>query len=100
MSDLFDLATQAREVAETAKDAMGHSLVADKTTETLARTILEEAKRLLPQDRIVNSLTLPPEDAGWVSIRSAMQAVAKALTSKNLAAAKARNVRRSGTKWS
>jgi hypothetical protein len=100
MSELFDLATQARHVAETAKEAMGHSLVADKTTETLARTILEEAKRLLRRDRILEAVTLPSGEAGWVSIRSAMQAVANALTSETLEATRARNVRRSGTPWS
>jgi hypothetical protein len=100
MSDLFDLAAQAREVAETAKEAMDHSLVADKTTESLARTILEEAKRLLPQDQIVKSVNLPSEDAGWVSVRSAMQAVANALTSANRQKNRQIIPRRRGGPWS
>jgi hypothetical protein len=94
MSEIFDLLHQARAVAHTAKDAMGHSLAADKTTHSLSLVILEEAKRLLPQDRVVQSLSLPTEDADWVSVRSAMEAVANALSAKNAAAIYAANARR------
>ena len=94
MSEIFDLLHQARAVAQTAKDAMGHSLAADKTTQSLSRIILEEAKRLLPQDKVVQSLSLPTEDADWVSVRSAMEAVANALSAKHAAASYAANARR------
>jgi hypothetical protein len=94
MSEVFDLMHQALEVVQTAKDAMGYSLAADKTTQSLARTILDEAKRLLPNHKIVQSLSLPPDDADWVSVRSAMQAVANALSSQNMSAVRAANARR------
>lgn len=102
MSEVFELMHQAGQVAETAKDAMGHSLAADKTTQSLAHVILDEAKRLLPHNRIVQSVSLPPGDADWTSIRSAMTAVHEALSSEHsaaLRAANARGARRSGT-WS
>lgn len=102
MSEIFELMHQARQVAETAKDAMAHSLVADKTTETLAHTILTEAKRLLPGNRLVQSLTLVEVDIQWVSVRSAMQAVNEALSreyhTRNQAAASARKGQ--GGQWS
>ena len=83
MSEIFELLHQARRVAETAKDAMGHSLAADKTTESLARTILGETKRLLPNNRIVQSLTFTDGDLSWVSVRSAMEASHEALSQEN-----------------
>ena len=91
---------QARQVAETSMDAMAHSLVADKTTERLAHTILKEAKRLLPGNHLVQALTLVEVDIPWVSVRSAMQAVNESLShhGRNQAAASARRGR--GTQWS
>jgi hypothetical protein len=82
MSELLELMHQARQVAETAKDAMemATSLVADKTTEKLAHVILKEAKTLLPGNGLVQSLTLSETDLPWVSVRSAMQAVHEALS--------------------
>jgi hypothetical protein len=77
MSEFLDLRDQANDVAETAKDAMkNHGLVADKTTQTLSRTIPEESKRLLPNDRVVQSLTFEVSDLDWSSVRSVMQAEA------------------------
>lgn len=93
MSDVFDLMHQARGVAETAKDAMAHSLAADKTTESLALAILAEAKRLLPSNGIVQSISFLPGDVSWVSVRSAMQAVHNALSSENFARIQAANAR-------
>jgi hypothetical protein len=84
MSEIFDLMGQANDLAETAKDAMkGHGLIADKTTQGLARTILEEGKRLLPNDRVVQSLSFENNDLDWSSVRSVMQAVSNALSSEN-----------------
>jgi len=104
MSELFELMHHAREVAETAKDAMGHSLAADKTTEALARTILLEAKRLLTRNAVLNSLDLPQgSDLDWTSIRSAMQAVANALSEANVEASRSAShaaSNRRGTPWS
>jgi len=98
MSELFELMHHALQVAETAKDAMGHSLVADKTTETLARKILDEAKRLLPQNAVLRALDLPQDrDLDWTSVRSAMQAAANALSEANISRA---NVARRTTQWS
>lgn len=91
MSELFELMHQAGQVAETAKDAMGHSHAADKTTESLARTILAEAKRLLPQNTIVQSLSLPDADSNWTSVRSAMTAVHEALSAENSSRHRAAN---------
>ena len=53
MSEIFELMHQAGEVAETAKDAMPHSLAVDKITERLAREILTAAKEVLPDHRIL-----------------------------------------------
>jgi hypothetical protein len=103
MSEVSDLLHQARAVAETAKDAMGHSLAADKTTQSLAHTILEEAKRLLPGHRIIASLNLPQDDVDWVSVRSAMEAVANALSAENVRRSTAASLQRtpgSGSGWS
>jgi hypothetical protein len=91
VSEIFELMHQAGQVAETAKDAMGHSLAADKTTAALAQVILTEAKRLLPNNRIVASLALPSGDADWTSIRSAMQAVHEALSTEHTAALRQAN---------
>jgi hypothetical protein len=103
MSELFELMHHAREVAETAKDAMGHSLAADKTTETLARTILAEAKRLLSRNVVLNALDLPQgSDLDWTSIRSAMQAVANALSEANVEASRSAShgaSNRGGSTW-
>jgi hypothetical protein len=80
MSEIFELLHQARLVSETAKDAMPHSLAADKTTEGLARKILAETKRLLGNNPIVQSVNFPDGDLSWVSVRSAMQACNEALS--------------------
>jgi hypothetical protein len=90
-SELFDLMGQAADVAETAKDAMkGHARVADKTTQSLARTILDEAKRLLPDNRVVQSLCFENSELDWFSVRSVMQAVSNALSSENVSRANKR----------
>jgi hypothetical protein len=83
MSEVFDLMHQAREVADTAKDAMGQSPAADRTTASLAQEILTEAKRLLPSNRIVQSISFAEGDLSWASVRSAMQAVHQALSAEN-----------------
>jgi hypothetical protein len=91
MSELFELMGQASGVAETAKDAMkGHAQVADKTTEKLARAILDEAKRLLPENRIVQVLSFETSELDWSSVRSVMQATSNALSSENLSRANRR----------
>jgi hypothetical protein len=91
MSELFELMGQAGHVAETAKDAMkGHARVADKTTEKLARTILDEAKRLLPNNRVVQSLGFENSELDWSSVRSVMQAAANALSNESVARANSR----------
>jgi hypothetical protein len=95
MSEVFALMHQAGQVAETAKDAMGSSLVADKTTAALAQIILTEAKRLLPNNRIVQSLILPTADADWTSVRSAMQAVHEGLSTEHSAELREANRRAS-----
>jgi hypothetical protein len=102
MSEVFDLMHQASHVAESAKDAIAHSLAADKTTESLARVILEEAKRLLPNNRILQSIAFPEGDVSWVSVRSAMEAASEALSAANSAALQAANARRvrTGGPWS
>ena len=94
MSEIFELMHQAGEVAETAKDAMPHSLPVDKTTEKLAREILAAAKEALPDHRILKSLNFEPGDVSWVSVRSAMQAVKEALSSENMARVRAKNTQR------
>jgi hypothetical protein len=102
MAELFDLMHQARGVAETAKDAMTHSLAADRTTASLAQVILNKAKLLLPANEIVQSLSFPEGDLSWVSVRSAMHAVYEALSAENSSrhyAANARGARAHGT-WS
>ena len=76
MSEVFDLMGQANDVAETAKDAMkAKVLVADRTSQTLARTILKEAKTLVPDNRVVAALDFEIGELDWSSIRSVMQAV-------------------------
>jgi hypothetical protein len=102
MSDVFDLMHQARGVAETAKDAMAHSLAADRTTASLAQVILSEAKRLLPNNQIVQSISFAEGDLSWVSVRSAMQAVHKALSAENSSRMRVANARgrRAGGTWS
>lgn len=94
MSDVFDLMHQAQQLAQTAKDAMAHSLAADKTTESIARAILAEAKSLLPNNRIIESITFPQGDVSWVSVRSAMQAVHEGLSSENSARIRAAQAQR------
>lgn len=91
MSEVFDLMHQALEVVQTAKDAMKHGLPADKTTESLAREILSEAKALLPNIKIVQSINFPEGDVSWVSVRSAMQAVQQALSKEHSAQLRAAN---------
>ena len=99
MSELFELMNHALQVAETAKDAMGHSLVADKTTEILARKILDETKRLLPQNAVLQAISLSQDrDLDWTSVRSAMQAAANALSEANISRANAHRSR--VTPWS
>ncbi len=91
MSELFELMGHANDVAETAKDAMkGHTRVADKTTEKLARTIMDEAKRLLPDNRVVQSLSLENSDLDWSSVRSVMRAAANALSEESITRANRR----------
>lgn len=100
MSEIFELMHHAIEVSQTAKDAMGHSLAADKTTDALARRILEEAKRLLPNSAILQSVSLPPSgDLTWTSVRSAMEVVSTALSEANSSRVHASNARRA-SQWS
>jgi hypothetical protein len=102
MSEVFDLMHQARGVADTAKDAMDHSLAADRTTASLAQVILGKAKLLLPSNEIVQSLSFPEGDLSWVGVRSAMHAVYEALSAENSSrrhVANARGARRGGP-WS
>jgi hypothetical protein len=82
MSVKFDLAEVAKNLAETAKDAMrseGRS-EPDDVSWGLAQQVLEQAKALLPGDRIVQGLKLGTKL--WVSLRSAMEAVAVKLDSQ------------------
>src|SRR5215469_14979226 len=94
MSEILELMHQAAEVAETAKNAMQHSLAVNKTTEKRAREILAAAKEALPDHRILKSLNFEPGDVSWVSVRSAMQAVKEALSSENMARVRAKNTQR------
>jgi hypothetical protein len=95
MSELFELMHHATEVAQTAKEAMSHSLAADKTTEALARKILEEAKRLLPLNKVLQVIDLSPAgDLPWTSVRSAMEATSTALSEANSSSVQASNARR------
>lgn len=104
MSEIFELMHQARLISETAKDAMTHSLAAlaaDKTTESLARTILAEAKRLLPNNRVLQSLSFSDGDLSWVSVRSAMQACNEALSQEYSERARLKQPSRTrGGEWS
>ncbi len=101
MSEVFDLMHQSREMAQTAKDAMMHSLAADKTSASLAQVILGEAKRLLPGSRVVQSIEFAEGDISWVSVRSAMQAVHEALSAENSSRIQAanRSSRGPGSQW-
>jgi len=85
MSELFDLAEVAKKLAETSKDAMknGPESEPDDVSWGLALQVVEGAKRLLPTDQIVQRINL--ETKLWVSIRSAMEAVAVKLSSKGTA---------------
>ena len=103
MSEVFELMQQARGVAETAKDAMNDArkspgATADQTTVALTRAILKQAKSLLPNNSLVQSLDLETTD--WSSVRSAMQAVENGLSAESTARRKAgvaeRNIRRTG----
>lgn len=83
MSEISGLNRQAKDVVETAKDAMkSRGLIADRTTQTLSRTILEEAKRRLPENRILAALNFEEGELDWSSVRSVMQAVSNALSSE------------------
>ena len=98
MGEVFDLMGQANDVAETAKDAMhAKVLVADKTSQTLARTILKEAKTLVPNNRVVTALEFENGELDWSSIRSVMQAVSNALSSENMREANNRPRRQVGS---
>jgi hypothetical protein len=82
MSIKFDLAAVARNLAETAKDAMrseGES-EPDEVSWSLAQRVLDQAKGLTSGDPIVQGIKL--ETKRWVSLRSAMEAVAVKLESQ------------------
>ena len=101
MSELFELMHHALNVAQTAKEAMEHSLAADKTTEALTRRILDEAKQLLPHNTILQAISLPTSgDLPWTSVRSAMEAAANALSEKNMSRSKAVSNARRTRQWS
>jgi hypothetical protein len=98
MSVKFDLAEVAQNLAETAKDAMkseGES-EPDEVSWSLAQRVLEQAKGMTSGDPIVQELKL--ETKRWVSLRSAMEAVAVTLKShahsEVVAASNAANRRR------
>lgn len=100
MSEIFELMHHASNVAQTAKDAMGQSLAADNTTVEIARKIIEEAKRLLPQNAILKMVNLPTSgDLPWTSIRSAMDAVANALSEENTSRASQTTTIRRTSQW-
>lgn len=98
MSEIFELMQHANNVAQTAKDAMAsQSLAADKTTDGLTRTILEEAKRLLPRNKVLAAISLPTSgDLPWTSVRSAMEAVSDALSEENSRGGISQSIRRTG----
>lgn len=82
MSVLFDLAEVAKNLAEAAKDAMrseGES-EPDEVSGNLAQHVIEQAKTLVRGDVIVQNLNLVTRR--WVSVRSAMEAVAVKLDSR------------------
>ncbi len=100
MSEIFELMHHASNVAQTAKDAMEHSLAADKTTVEIARKIIEEAKRLLPQNTILKAVTLTTSgDLPWTSIRSAMDAIANALSEENTSRSSQTSAVRRTSQW-
>jgi hypothetical protein len=96
MSEIFELMQQARRLAETAKDAMQlrNPSAPDTVSAELAKTILKEAKRLLPKDTVVQALNFSDVETPWVSVRSAMEAITESLSAKNAAGIQAANQRR------
>ena len=82
MSVKFDLAEIAKKLAETAKDAMRSESESepDDVSWSLAQRVLEQAKGLSAGDSIVQGLRL--ETKLWVSVRSAMEAIAVKLESQ------------------
>jgi hypothetical protein len=83
MSQKFELMHHAINIAETAKDAMRTDSVGepDDATWEIAVNVLKQAQQLLPGNAIVHDLKLTSKL--WVSIRSAMDAVANALSAAN-----------------
>ncbi|HEY4777349.1 MAG TPA: hypothetical protein VIH56_06785 [Candidatus Acidoferrales bacterium] len=83
MSRLFELMHHALNLAETAKDAMRSNSIGepDEVTWGTAVTVLNEAQQLLPENPILKDLKLSSKR--WVSMRSAMEAVANSLSSAN-----------------
>jgi hypothetical protein len=82
MSAKFDLAEIAQNLAETAKDAMrgeGES-EPDEVSWNPAQGVLEQAKELISGDPLLQGLKL--ETKRWVSMRSAMEAVAVTVKSQ------------------
>jgi len=100
MSELIELMQHANNVAETAKEAMARSLAADKTTDAVTRKILDEAKRVLPRNAILEAIILRADgDLSWTSVRSAMEAVATALSEENSTRRRNAPSPRGRTKW-
>jgi hypothetical protein len=82
MSEKFDLAEIAKNLAATAKDAMRieGEPEPDDVSWGLAQQVLDRSKKILPNDIIVQRVNL--ERKLWVSVRSAMEAVAVKLDSQ------------------
>jgi hypothetical protein len=83
VSRLFELMHHALNLAETAKDAMRSNSIGepDEVTWGTAVTVLKEAQQLLPENTILKDMKLTSKL--WVSMRSAMEAVANSLSSAN-----------------
>jgi hypothetical protein len=81
MSGTFDLLQDAQNLVETAKDAMhAGAQEPDDTTWGISENVLKQAKQLFPGDPIVQEIQLTTKL--WVSLRSAMEAVANRFKGK------------------
>ncbi len=104
MSDNSELTQHALNLAENAKDAMrsNASEPPDDVTWEIAVDVLKKAQQTLPNNSLVQKLTLPSKV--WSSLRSAMDVVANALKTADKeerhAAQLARNSREKAGVWS
>jgi hypothetical protein len=80
MPSRFELRDHALNLAQTATEAMSANAVwePDDSTWGIACRVLQEAKRELQGNGIVQDLELSTKN--WIAIRSSMQAVANALS--------------------